>query len=287
MNGWLVIDKPLGVSSTYVGQKLKRILKIKKIGHVGTLDPLASGVLIFVLGEATKLIPYLKKNQKTYECEITFGESRTTDDAEGDPVETSSHRPSKQDIETILPHFIGKIQQKPPAFSAIHINGKRAYQLAREGNLVDLPLRNVRIDHIELLEHTQSSVKLRVVCGSGVYIRSLGRDLAKKLGTFGYISLLKRTQDDCFSIKDAFLLEKVAEMMDKLKVRGVIHSMETVLDDIPVVSVTQEMEKLLRLGQSISNDSCNADLVWVHCNHIPVCLAKQYESCLIPKRVFN
>jgi tRNA pseudouridine55 synthase len=287
MNGWIVIDKPLRLTSTQVGQRLKKILNIKKIGHLGTLDPLASGVLIFALGEATKLIPYLKKDKKIYECVVTFGQSTTTDDLEGEIIEKSDYVPSIEEIQKALGDFIGVIEQKPPAFSAVHVNGKRAYTLAREGKIFDLPLRKVRIDHITLIDHSNNAIRLRVTCGSGVYIRSIARDLAKKLGTCGYISYLRRLQDDCFLISDAFLLEKIVEIRDKLKVRGVIHPMEKVLDDIPVVSVNQEIESLLRQGQVASFQNDDTDVVFVISHGRPVCLARQFESRLIPKRVFN
>lgn len=287
MNGWLVIDKPLGLTSTQVGSRLKRLLKIKKIGHLGTLDPLASGVLALALGEATKVIPYIKNDRKVYECEITFGEERSTDDSEGEIVATSLHRPSLSDIQKALPYFVGTIQQRPPAFSAIHVQGKRAYDLARQGQYVDLPLRNVHIDRIEVIGSRDASVALRVTCKSGVYIRSLGRDLAKNLGTLGYISRLKRVQDGCFFINNAFSLEKIAEMMDKLKVWDMIQPMETVLDDIPVVSVSQGDVDRLRVGQSVQCFGEDTDVVWIICDETPICLAQRYGSFLIPKRVFK
>lgn len=271
INGWLVIDKPLGLTSTKVGSQLKRLLRPQKIGHIGTLDPLASGVLTFALGEATKLIPYWNITAKQYTFHITFGERRSTDDAEGDVIERSTVLPTAARIDLFLSQFMGSIDQVPPNYSAIQVDGKRSYDRARKGEEFTLPSRNVRIDDLCITRQiSEDTFAFDVTCGTGTYVRSLARDIAEVCGTVGYVSYLRRTKDGCFAIKDAVqldtLLNKASDTIlveENSKIRHNyfgIFPLSSVLDDIPAVTVGEDDLKRLYLGQAIPVDSIS-DLI--------------------------
>ncbi|MGB1076772.1 MAG: tRNA pseudouridine(55) synthase TruB, partial [Bdellovibrionales bacterium] len=196
INGWINLNKPLELGSTSAVNTVRRSLNAQKAGHAGTLDPLATGVLPIALGEATKTIPYIQDTLKTYEFTIQWGAATNTDDLEGDVIAQSDITPSQDDIEALLPNYTGDIEQTPPQFSAIKINGERAYDIARDGEDVDIPSRPVYIESLEVLSHDQSSrqTTLRMVCGKGTYVRSLARDLGEYLGCFGHICVLTRTK---------------------------------------------------------------------------------------------
>lgn len=287
MNGFIVVDKPYDVTSTKIGNQLKKILQIKKIGHTGTLDPLATGVLIFALGEATKIIPYMPKKNKTYIFDAKWGSATSTDDLEGEVTHTSPIRPTTNEVNQIIPNFIGEIKQQPPIYSAIHINGERAYKKARVGQSFNLPFKNVKINSIKIMKHTQDKTRFCVECESGVYIRSLARDMGILLNTFSHVTFLRRTQDNCFSEKNSFSLEKISEIRDTLNTRELIYSMETVLDDILVVSVDQKNADMLRMGQKIPFSHYKNETIFVKCEENPICIAYSFESYLLPKRVFK
>lgn len=211
LNGWILIDKPLNVGSTQVVSQLKWAISPQKIGHAGTLDPLATGLLPIALGHATKLIPFVMDGKKTYEFQITWGAETETDDKEGAFTQTTSNRPTKEDVEKILPTFIGTINQLPPAYSAIKIGGKRAYDMARKGEEFSLRPRPVQIDGLSLLRFSDTSADFRVTCGKGTYVRSLGRDIGRALGCLGYISVLRRTACGPFHVKNALPLTAFQE----------------------------------------------------------------------------
>ncbi len=251
INGWLVIDKPYGMGSTQVVGALKRLFHPMKIGHAGTLDPLASGVLPIALGKATRTISFVMDGQKVYQFKIKFGMATTTDDVEGEMTETSSIIPTTEDIQNILPRFIGQINQIPPAYSAIKLNGQRAYDLARRGESVEMKPRLVRIDRLTLLEKTNDEALLEVACGKGTYVRSLGRDIAKALGTCGHVTFLRRTQCGPFSIKESKTLEFLNKIeYSELSVSGLI-PVEAVLTDILELAVTMDQARALGHGQSL------------------------------------
>ena len=189
VHGWVVLDKPYGVGSTPMVGKVRWLFTAAKAGHAGTLDPLATGILPIALGEATKTVPFMMEAEKSYLFEITWGETRTTQDAEGEIIETSNIRPAAEDIEAALPEFRGLIEQVPPKFSAIKIDGKRAYDLARSGEAVDIKSRPVRVDRFDLTDMSENTARFEVDCGKGTYIRSLARDLADTLGVCGYVSV--------------------------------------------------------------------------------------------------
>ncbi len=305
INGWLVIDKPLGPTSTRVGSNLKRYLRPTKIGHIGTLDPLASGVLTFALGEATKLIPYWNITAKHYTFHITFGQRRSTDDCEGDVIECSDIIPTPNAINQCLNQFIGTISQIPPNYSAIQIDGKRSYDRARSGEDFILPSRHVHIDRLELIQQiSEGAFEFNVVCGTGTYVRSLARDIATACGTVGYVSFLRRTKDGCFSIQQSIGLETLLEQpFDQLLDHFLLEyqaknwhnnlgffPLSSVLDDIPAVTVGENDSKRLYLGQTLSlpDQSLIPDgIVQIHGSRGIFAIGNMEAGHLKPKRLLH
>ena len=253
INGWLIIDKPQGLGSTDVVNQTRHLFDANKNGHAGTLDPFATGVLPIAFGEATKLIPYVMDGSKEYEFVLRFGFSTNTDDVEGTSVQTGGKTPSKEEILNILPYFVGKIEQTPPPYSAIKINGKRAYKLARAGENFEIPSRSVTIESLELLEQVdENSFSFRVRCSKGTYVRALGRDIALKLNTFGHLTSLRRTKCGFFCIRDTILLENVKKMVYESHQQDFLLPISTPLRDIAALAITAEDAVKLRLGQSLS-----------------------------------
>lgn len=252
VSGWINFYKPREMGSTDAVHKIRSILSAKKAGHAGTLDPLAEGILPIALGEATKTISYIQSDIKTYECDIVWGEARSTDDMEGEVTETSDHRPTQLELENILPQFTGNIDQIPPKYSAIKINGERAYALARKGEEVELKPRPVFIESIEVLSHNNERTTLKVVCGKGTYIRSLGRDMALKLGTFGYIDNLKRTKVGNFDLNNVIFLDKLEEFGHKDSLDELLMPVDAGLADIPVLNLSEAEALKLKQGQVLS-----------------------------------
>lgn len=252
LNGWLVIDKPVGMGSTEVVTRLKRLFHPMKIGHAGTLDPLASGVLPIAFGKATRTVPFVMDGLKKYEFKVKFGQATTTDDKEGKITQTSLVLPAKADIETVLPSFIGDIFQTPPIYSALKIGGKRAYALARNGKEVELKPRLVHIQTLHLLQQTASDEMLfEVTCGKGTYVRALGRDIAQKCGTYGHITYLRRTKSGPFSVKDAISLDKAEKIAYSECSREVLIPLEAVLTDILELAVSVNEARALGQGQAL------------------------------------
>lgn len=192
VSGWLVLDKPVGMGSTEAVSKVKWLFQAEKAGHAGTLDPLASGMLPIALGEATKTVPYVMDGAKIYRFVVSWGEERSTDDLEGPVTQTSERRPGEDELRALLPKYTGVILQVPPQFSAIKIAGERAYDLAREGETVDIPAREVEIGRLDIVAHAPDQTEFEVECGRGTYVRSLARDLGRDLGCYGHISQLRR-----------------------------------------------------------------------------------------------
>lgn len=254
INGWLIIDKPINTGSANVVSRLKRLLHPERIGHAGTLDPLATGVLPIALGSATKTVPFVMDGKKTYVFEVTWGVQTETDDREGAVICTSSLRPSREDVEKIIPSFTGTILQTPPAYSALKVNGKRAYSLARKGQEVTLSARPVQIDSLRILSHTGETTVFEAVCGKGTYIRSLGREMGEKLGCYGFISSLRRTKCGPFDIKNAILLENFEKEVYNGSSLNFIPVL-TALDDILVLAVERKDLNALAHGQAIGIDS--------------------------------
>jgi len=255
VTGWLNVDKPLGVSSNAVVGKARWAFDAQKVGHAGTLDPMASGVLPLAFGEATKTIPFLMDADKVYDFTVQWGTSTDTLDAEGAVVATSDVRPDDTDIAAVLPQFIGEISQMPPAFSALKVDGKRAYDLARAGEEVTLQARPVRIDSLDLLACDAQSAAFRVACGKGTYVRSLARDIAAALGADGHVTVLRRTKVGRFHAHDAISFEKLESFRHNDAAESVLLGIATVLDDIPALAVTQTEADHLRHGRAICPDA--------------------------------
>ncbi len=252
VDGWLILDKPLGLSSAGAVGRVRWLYNAAKAGHAGTLDPLATGVLPIALGEATKTMSYMVDGAKAYRFTAHWGEARNTDDAEGEIVATSDVRPTADQIRGALPQFTGDIAQLPPAYSALKIGGQPAYALARAGNAPELAIRQVTVTAFDLeacpdADHAVFTVR----CNKGVYIRSLARDLARALGTVGYVASLRRTAVGRFTEAAAIpldLLESVGHIAPRL---GYLKPVETALDDIPALAVTEIDCFRLRQGQAV------------------------------------
>jgi tRNA pseudouridine55 synthase len=253
VHGWLIVDKPLGLTSSAVVGKVKWLFNAAKAGHGGTLDPMASGILPIAFGEATKTVSYVMAGIKVYRFTIRWGESRTTDDAEGEVSATSDVRPGETAIKAALPSFLGDIEQVPPAYSAIKVDGRRAYNLARSGVSVELKPRTIHIERFELIECDDADhATFEVVAGKGSYMRGLARDLALKLGTCGHISALRRLKVGPFDEKLAISLDKLESLGHSAPLADQLLAVETALDDIPALALTQEEARNLRHGRAIS-----------------------------------
>jgi tRNA pseudouridine55 synthase len=252
INGWVNLNKPSGMSSNAALSKVKRALGFPKIGHAGTLDPLASGILPLALGEATKLVQYMMDDDKIYTFTVTWGEQRTTDDSEGTIINTSPDRPTRTQIESLLPAFVGEISQLPPQYSALKIDGERAYNLAREGQTVELKPRAVHVYELTLVSATDDTATFRCVCGKGTYVRSLARDFGLKLGCFGYISALNRDAVGPFTLDNAISLDFFDEKADKTSLLSTVLPIASVLDDILVLDLNDGEAQKVRQGQKLT-----------------------------------
>jgi tRNA pseudouridine55 synthase len=262
VHGWLILDKPEGLTSTQALGKARRLLSGKKVGHGGTLDPLATGILPLAFGEATKLIPYVMDGVKEYEFTIRFGEKRDTDDAEGKIVESSTKRPTDSEISAALAQFTGTISQIPPVFSAIKLQGERAYDMARAGQVVELAPRPVTIHEFELRGMPDADhARFRVLCGKGMYVRSLARDLAAALDTYAYVKELRRTRVGPFRIENAISLAKLEELGHNGAALTALLALKAALDDIPALTLSASEAQRLRAGQSILIRPQHGDLM--------------------------
>jgi tRNA pseudouridine55 synthase len=257
LHGWINLDKPYEMTSTQAVGAVKRILRPEKIGHAGTLDPLATGILPLALGEATKTVPFVMDARKEYIFTVRWGARTTTDDTEGEIMATSEVRPTAEAIQAALPRFMGVISQIPPVFSAIKLQGERAYDLARAGKEVILEPREVIIHRFDLLSTSDADhANFRAECGKGTYVRSLARDLAHVLGTEGHISALRRTRVGKFNESNAISLEKLEELVHNAPPSGkeglsCLLPPADGLDDIPALHVDQAMAAILRNGQPV------------------------------------
>ncbi|NVK19866.1 MAG: tRNA pseudouridine(55) synthase TruB [Methylocystaceae bacterium] len=288
IHGWLIIDKPLEMSSNNVVGKARWLTKAQKVGHGGTLDPLATGILPLAFGEATKTVSYVMDGTKTYRFEISWGESRTTDDAEGEVSATSEHRPTRTDIEAILNEFIGAIEQIPPKYSALKIDGQRAYKLAREDKDIEMTARTVQIDDLRLIDCPDSERAIfEVDCGKGTYVRSLGRDIGEKLGCLGYISMLRRTKVGPFDEKSAISLDLLEQIVHSGALFESLLAIETVLDDISALALTQDETQKIRNGMALKTDLADTETIRLMDADKLVALAKIEDGQVRPFRVFN
>jgi len=296
IHGWLVLDKPMGAGSTRMVSEVKRLFAAEKAGHAGTLDPLASGMLPIALGEATKTVSFIMDGSKTYRFSIAWGEETPSDDGETAPSALSDERPSEQAIAAALPGFTGTLMQVPPRFSAVKVEGERAYDLAREGIETVLAPRPVKIDRLALVGMPdRDHAEFETDCGKGAYIRALARDLGRTLGCFGRVAALRRTRVGPFAESDMISLESLQELRHKgAGPEGLIsclRPLETALDDIPALAVSQAEASRLKQGQPILLRGRDApiklDAVYVTWRREPIAIGNIEGGVLKPRRVFN
>jgi tRNA pseudouridine55 synthase len=297
VHGWVILDKPIGMTSTQAVAVAKRLFQAKRAGHAGTLDPLASGGLPIALGEATKTVPFVMDGRKRYRFTVAWGAERDTDDTEGRVTQTSDIRPTAEQIRALLPQFTGNIEQTPPQYSAIKIQGERAYDLARDGEIVPLVPRPVVIHELILTEQPDSDhAVFEAECGKGTYVRALARDIGRLLGCYGHISALRRTLVGPFAEADMIPLEQLEALCDRAasgegSLADALLPVETALDDIPALAVTRADAARLHRGQAVllrgrDAPDCSGT-VYVTVAGRLLALAEVGNGELIPKRVFN
>ncbi len=293
VNGWVVLDKPLGMTSTTAVAAVRRIFKAKKAGHAGTLDPLASGVLPIALGEATKTVPFVQDGRKIYRFAVRFGIETDTDDAEGKETARSEKRPSREEIEALLPAFTGTVLQVPPQFSALKVDGERAYDLARDGETVALAPREVEIDSFSLVAQPDADhAEFEVECGKGTYVRSLARDIGRKLGCLGHVSALRRTLVGDFPEDVTVNLVQLEQASaDDASLHALLQPVAAGLQSLPAVRVSEPDAQRLAQGQSVFLRGRDAPIfegpVAVSVSGNLVALAEMEAGALHPRRIFN
>jgi tRNA pseudouridine55 synthase len=295
MHGWLILDKPLGLGSTQAVSAVKRALRTGgypkvKVGHGGTLDPLATGVLPIALGEATKLSGRMLDADKAYDFTIAFGSETDTLDLEGTVIATSDVRPTMADVEAVLARFAGPIEQMPPAYSALKVDGRRAYDLARAGEPVELKTRAVVIHALEVKgeeDPLHSSVTLSARVSKGTYIRSLARDIAVALGTVGHVSMLRRTKAGPFTLASAISLDKLSQLAMAHALEEACLPLTAGLDDIPALSVTPDQARALREGRQLFGTAVASGLHLAIERDVPVALVEAFDGDVKVVRGFN
>ncbi|MCO5090466.1 tRNA pseudouridine(55) synthase TruB [Bosea sp. (in: a-proteobacteria)] len=289
VHGWIVLDKPIGMTSTHAVSVVKRAFCARKAGHAGTLDPLASGLLPIALGEATKTVPFVMDGRKAYQFTVAWGTQTDTDDAEGSIIATSDERPDAGAIAALLPRFTGTILQTPPKYSAIKIAGERAYDLARDGEEVRLEARAVEIDALSIVGHAGATTTFEAECGKGTYVRAIARDLGLALGCLGHVAHLRRTRVGPFTVTDAVSVESLREGAQSAL--SALRPVEAALTLIPEIVLHRDAAARLRRGQSALLRGAGA----------PVALEAAYATCagtlvatgsvengeFVPHRVFN
>jgi tRNA pseudouridine55 synthase len=297
VHGWVVLDKPVGMTSTHAVSVVKRLFSARRCGHAGTLDPLASGALPIALGEATKTVPFVMDGRKLYRFTVRWGEERDTDDAEGRVVAQSDLRPTAEAIRAALPAYTGAIQQVPPRYSAIKIEGERAYDLARDGEQVELQPRTVEIARLELVEVPDADhAVLEAECGKGTYVRALARDVGRALGCHGHVSALRRTAVGPFNAESMIPLEDLEALCHRAaageaSLADALMPVETALDDIPALAVSRADAARLSRGQAVllrGRDAPNfRGTIAVTVAGQLLALAEFEHGEIVPKRVFN
>lgn len=291
ISGWLVVDKPAGLTSTAVVNKVRWAFDAKKAGHAGTLDPEATGILAVALGEATKTVPYVTDALKAYSFTVRFGAATNTDDAEGEVIATSDIRPSDDDIRAALPIFEGDIMQVPPAFSAVKIDGERAYAKARAGEDVEIASRPLFVESLELTARPDADhAELEMVCGKGGYVRAIARDLGQHLGCLGHVTQLRRLWSGPFELEDAVTLEMIEAQARTPELDALLLPLEAGLTDLPQLPTTVEGATRLRNGNPgmvIAADADFGDLAWASLQGEPVAVGIYKAGELHPTRVFQ
>src|SRR5258707_3864391 len=297
VHGWIVLDKPIGMTSTHAVAVVKRLFQAKRAGHAGTLDPLASGGLPIALGEATKTVPFVMDSRKRYRFTVCWGEERDTDDTEGRVVRASELRPAAEEVPPVLPRYADLLDQIRPQYSAIKVQGGRAYDLARDGETVELQPRPVEIHHLSLVEQIDNTRSVfDAECGKGTYVRALARDIGRILGCFGHICALRRTLVGPFGESDMIPLEELEALCNRAasgegSLADALLPVETALDDITALAVTRADAARLHRGQAVllrGRDAPNSSgTVYVTVAGRLLALAEIGNGELIPKRVFN
>lgn len=300
LHGWVNLDKPLGMTSTQAIGRIRRMTDAQKLGHAGTLDPLATGILPIALGEATKTIPFVQDRDKVYRFTVQWGAATTTDDREGTVIKSSDARPTRQQIMSLLPRFMGEIEQVPPQFSAIKIDGERAYDLARAGEQVDIKPRLVEVYGLELLGMKADSAEFELACSKGTYVRSIARDMGEILGCFGHVSALRRLAVGNFTEETAISLDEFEKMVQNSAPDQVLMPVETALDDIPALAMTASEITRIKQGQTlrllskqdldrltVAGIGQDSDLILAVGDNKPVALLEKDGVALYPVKVFN
>lgn len=296
ISGWLCLDKPLDLTSTKAVAIVRHIFNAQKAGHAGTLDPLASGILPIALGEATKTVSQVQEGGKIYQFTVAWGAETATDDLEGAVTASSLKRPTREEIEDLLPDFTGTILQTPPAYSAIKIRGERAYDLARSGEQPELTPREIHVESLKLIEmHEEEATVFETSCGKGTYIRALARDLGRELGCLGHVTALRRLKSGPFTENMSISLEKLRQLSHSAAARDVLHQqllpVETALDDIPALAVNKEAAARLRLGQPLLLTGRDAPVIagpaYAMAGSTIVALGEVSRGEFKPSRVFN
>jgi len=291
ISGWLIVDKPAGITSTAVVNKVRWALQARKAGHAGTLDPDATGVLAVALGEATKTVPYITDALKAYRFTVQFGQATNTDDAEGEVIASSDMRPSDDEIKTALGQFIGDIQQVPPKFSAVKIDGERAYRLARDGEDFEVAARPLWVEELVLTDRPDAdTVELEMICGKGGYVRSIARDLGEALGCYGHVKWLRRVWSGPFEAKGALTFDQIEELAQDPALDAHLVPLEAGLEDLPQVQCNEMSAARLRNGNPapvIASDVEYGDECWAALKGRAVAVGLFKGGELHPNRVFN
>ncbi len=291
ISGWIIVDKPADMTSTAVVNKVRWAFDAKKAGHAGTLDPAATGVLAVALGEATKTVPFVTDALKAYEFTVNFGAATNTDDAEGEIIETTDARPGDEEIRAALPAFVGDIQQVPPKFSAVKIDGQRAYAMARAGEDVEIEPRPLYVDSLILLDRpTPDTAVFEMVCGKGGYVRSIARDLGHALGCLGHVASLRRTWSGPFDIAQAVTLKSIEADAKSPALDDLLLPLEIGLADLPELPTTAEGAARLNNGNPgmvIASNAEFGDLAWASYQGKPVAVGIYKAGELHPTRVFR
>ncbi|MDP5306958.1 tRNA pseudouridine(55) synthase TruB [Paracoccus spongiarum] len=288
ISGWLVVDKPAGITSTAVVAKVRWALDARKAGHAGTLDPDATGVLAVALGEATKTVSSITDALKCYDFTVTWGAETTTDDASGEVLRRSDARPTRDQVLVALPGFTGEIMQVPPAYSAVKVEGDRAYDLAREGETPELAARPLWVESLTLLDADADSARFEMVCGKGGYVRAIARDLGRQLGCLGHVAHLRRSWSGPFDADDGVAFDRIdREAQDWLQAR--LLPLEVALQDMSMLRATPEGARRIRNGNpgEVTGSAEWGELVWVADARGPVCIGRYQGGTVQPERVFN
>lgn len=291
ISGWLVIDKPADLSSNAIVNKVRWAFDARKAGHAGTLDPAATGILAVALGEATKTVPFVTDALKAYAFTMRLGQATNTDDAEGEVIATSITRPSDDEIEAALPAFVGEIEQVPPQFSAVKIDGRRAYARARAGEAVDLAAKPLFVDRLTFSDRPDADhIRLELVCGKGGYVRSIARDLGQALGCLGHVTKLRRLWSGPFDVETAVQFSEIEAAARTPDFDKLLLPLETALVDLPELRCTPQAASRLRHGNPapvLTSEAAYGETAWASCDGHAVAVGTYRAGELHPSRVFN